>query len=311
MRTIFMGTPAFAIPSLDILAGMPEIKLCGVFTQPDRPKGRGQHSSPSPVKVKALEIGVDVFQPSSGQDDDFLYTLSSLRPELIVVVAYGLLLPVEAIGLPRHGCVNVHASLLPKYRGAAPIQQCIIDGCGETGITTMLMDEGLDTGDIIVQRSIRVSPAETSGTLHNKLSLLGAEVLKETVEKLLCGTATFTPQNDFLSTYAPRLQKESGRINWRKTASEIDALIRGVQPWPTAYTVLDGKVMKIWQAEVVKQEPEWEPGTIIDVGPGGFKIATTEGVLLIKEIQMEGKKRMRVSDYIKGNEIKVGDKLGA
>lgn len=311
MRTVFMGTPEFAVPCLEILAQMCDVELCGVFTQPDRPKGRGQKSASSPVKLKALELDINVFQPTSGCDDDFIEVLISLKPDLVVVVAYGLLLPAKALYLPAHGCINVHASLLPSYRGAAPIQQCIIDRCQETGITTMLMDEGLDTGDMIIQKRVTLVPDETAATLHDKLSVLGAETLKETIERIQEGTVTFTPQNHRLATYAPRLNKETGRINWNKTAMEIDAFIRGVQPWPTAFTELDGKIMKVWGAEALVEKHNVTPGVIIDVNNEGIKVAAADGVLFIKEIQMEGKKRMKVIDYIKGNQVVAGNRLGA
>ncbi len=311
MRTVFMGTPEFAVPCLEVLSQMKGLELCGVFTQPDRPKGRGQQSACSPVKMKALELNIDVFQPTSGRDQRFIEALLSLKPDLIIVVAYGVLLPAEVLSMPRYGCINVHASLLPYYRGAAPIQQCIIDRCQETGITTMLMDEGLDTGDMIIQKRITLAPDETATTLHDKLSALGADTLRETIEKIQAGTATRTPQNNQLATYAPRLKKETGRIRWNKTASEIEALVRGLQPWPTAFTELDGKVMKVWRAEVLAHIHNVAPGLILDINNEGIKVTTSDGILLIKELQMEGKKRMKVRDYIKGNQITVGNRLGA
>lgn len=310
MRTVFMGTPEFAVPCLEMLTKIHGVELCGVFTQPDRPKGRGKKNAGSPVKAKALELNIDVFQPISGRDDSFVETLSAIKPDLIVVVAYGIILPLEVLLLPRYGCINVHASLLPQYRGAAPIQQCIIDRCQVTGVTTMLMDEGLDTGDIIIQKNLTVSPEETSATLHDKLSVLGAATLEETVNKIQSGTATYTPQNNQQATYTSRLKKESGRINWHKTAEEIEALIRGLQPWPTAFTELYGKMMKIWSGKALDQSHNSIPGVILDVTPHYFAVSTAEGILLVQEIQMEGKKRMSVNDYLKGNLIAVGSKLG-
>lgn len=310
MRTVFMGTPNFAVPCLGVLIRHSEIELCGVVTQPDRPKGRGQHDMYPPVKEQALKHDLMVYQPHSGKDKGFMDVLLKLKPELIIVVAYGIILRDEVLKLPLHGCINVHASLLPKYRGASPIQQCIIDGCHQSGVTTMRMNEGLDTGDMIVQLKIDLAANETSATLHDKLSELGAAALKQTINQLIDGSVVYTPQNHDEATYAPKLHKKSGQIDWTKNAREIDAFIRGVQPWPSAYTLYKGNRLKIWQAVAHEDSVNVKPGTIIKADKESFQVATGKGVLLVKEIQLDGKRRMNIDDFLKGNQIDVGVELG-
>ncbi|MEN1759495.1 methionyl-tRNA formyltransferase [Anoxynatronum sibiricum] len=310
MRTVFMGTPAFAVPCLEVLSTVPEIQLQGVYTQPDRPKGRGYHTSPTPVKAKALDLDLPVFQPESSKDEKFRSTLASWRPEVIVVVAYGLLLPADVIHLPAYGCINVHASLLPFYRGAAPIQQCLIDGCLETGITTMLMDEGMDTGPMLLQKSIVIHEDETAQTLHDRLSVIGAETLRETMISCINQSLDPKPQDHSSATYAPRLTKHAGLINWSASASSIDCLIRGTQPWPTAYTQWNGKTLKIWEASVLSGTSVLPSGTVEQVSSEGMVIATGEDRLLVKDVQLEGKKRMAVCDFLHGHTIKPKTQFG-
>lgn len=310
MRTVFMGTPHFAVPCLEMLAGMYDIELQGVYTQPDRPKGRGYQPAESPVKEKAVQLELPVYQPISAKDTAFITPLQECKPELVVVVAYGLFLPAQVLNMPRYGCINVHASLLPFYRGAAPIQQCLIDGSSETGITTMLMDEGMDTGPILLQEKVSISSDETAVSLHDRLAVLGAETLKQTIHAIAAGDLEPTAQNHQQATYAPRLTKESGRINWFLKAEQIDALIRGTQPWPTAYTTYMGKMLKIWKAQVEKGCEDSLPGTIAAVAPEGMRVSTGLGCLLVQEVQLEGKKRMTVHDFLRGNHLENNQRLG-
>ena len=310
MRTVFMGTPDFAVPCLEVLDTIPEIQLQGVYTQPDRPKGRGYQTAPTPVKAKALTLGLPVFQPYSSKDEAFLTTLEAWKPDLIVVVAYGLLLPADVIQLPMHGCVNVHASLLPLYRGAAPIQQCLIDGCTETGITTMLMDAGMDTGPMLLQKEIAIDFAETAETLHDRLATLGAETLRETIAQCLCQSLKPTPQDHSRATYAPRLTKNSGHIDWNASADSIDCLVRGTQPWPTAYTRWEGKTLKIWRSSVLSGTSPLPPGTIEQISSEGMIISTGAGRLSVTEVQLEGKKRMAVWDFLRGHPIEPQTHFG-
>jgi methionyl-tRNA formyltransferase len=310
MRTVFMGTPHFAVPCLEMLAGMSDIELQGVYTQPDRPKGRGYHLAEPPVKEKALQLELPVYQPISAKVPAFMMPLQEWKPELVVVVAYGLFLPSQMLTMPRYGCINVHASLLPAYRGAAPIQQCLIDGSNETGITTMLMDEGMDTGPILMQEKVSISSDETAVSLHDRLAVLGANTLKMTIHAITAGDLEPTAQNHQLATYAPRLTKESGRIDWFQKAEQIDALIRGTQPWPAAHTTYLGKMLKIWKAQVETGCEDLFPGTITAVASEGMRVSTGSGCLLVQEVQLEGKKRMTVHDFSQGNHLKTNQRLG-
>jgi methionyl-tRNA formyltransferase len=310
MKTVFMGTPEFAVPCLKLLRLMPEINLTGVVTQPDRPKGRGYHYAPLPVKETAVKMNLPIVQPPTSTQPELVSILKEWDPDLIIVVAFGQLLPEFILRLPTHGCINVHASLLPKYRGAAPIQQCLIDGNQITGITTMQMDTGMDTGPILMQDEITVSPLETAVTLHDRLSVLGAVTLKRTIEALVRGDLKPKPQNHNEATYAPRLTKESGRINWNDPAEKIDCLVRGTQPWPTAYSGLNGKTIKIWKSRVIHGSSAYEPGTIIETDQNGIQVSTGSGRLLIEEMQLEGKKRMTVSQFLSGNPVEPKTRLG-
>lgn len=310
MRAVFMGTPAFAVPCIETLSGMPQVELVGVFTQPDRPKGRGYHTAQSPVKEKAVQLGLPVYQPDTAKDFDFVKQIDDWNPDVVVVVAYGLFLPNDALHLPKYGCVNVHASLLPFYRGAAPIQRCLIDGCKETGITTIRMDEGMDTGPILLRSKLSIRSDETSITLHERLAELGASTLQKTIVGMLEGSLEPLPQDHRQATYAPRLTRESGRIDWNENASKIDSLIRGTQPWPTAHTTLNNKMLKIWKARVIPENSEERPGTITAITNQGIVVSTGGGSLLVEEIQAEGKKRMAVQSFIKGNTVIMNTILG-
>lgn len=307
LRTIFMGTPEFALPPLEglLAAG---VNLVGVYTQPDRPKGRGKKLAASPVKQLAVERGIPVFQPQKLRDPQAVAELQALQPDLIIVVAYGQILPKVVLDTPRHHCINIHASLLPKYRGAAPINKVIIDGETETGVTTMLMDVGLDTGDMLVKRSLTIGENETAGQLHDRLAVLGRDVLDETLRQLCAGTLVAEKQDDALSCYAPMLKKEDGLIDWHRSAIEIHNQVRGLDPWPGTYTYLDDEVLKI-AATTVSMEIGGEPGTILSADKTGVRIACGEGSLLVGELQLPGKKRLAAINFLSGRPLFPGTLL--
>ena len=269
-RVIFMGTPDFAVPCLARLVEISDV--VAVVTQPDKPKGRGQKLLPPPVKVFAQEHGIAVYQPVRVKATDFVDVLRGLAPDLIVVVAFGQILSKEILSLPPLGCINVHASLLPRYRGAAPMQWAIVRGEKETGVTTMFMDEGLDTGDMLVRETLPITQAMTAAELHDAMMKLGADVLEKTLFSLSEGTLKRTPQDDALSTYAPLLDKEVGRIDWKKPAQEIHDLVRGLNSWPGAYTMLAGQKFKIWRTRLA--EGTAEPGEIVSVTKQGLLVGT-------------------------------------
>lgn len=297
-----MGTPDFAVPSLKVLIEE-GIEILGVITQPDKPKGRGKKMSMPPVKEEALKYGIDVYQPKKVKDKEFVEFLKSLNPDIIVVVAFGQILSKEILSIPKYGCINVHASLLPKYRGAAPINWVIINGEKTTGITTMYMDEGLDTGDMILKAEIEIGSEETAGELHDRLCILGGEVLRDTLKLIKENKAPREVQDDSLSCYAPMMDKSLGSIDWNKSAKDIFNLIRGTNPWPSSFTKYKGQTMKVWKSKVLDKKSNEKPGTVLKVDQNGIYVSTKDGILLIEEIQMPGKKRMYVKEYIKGNEI--------
>lgn len=298
MKIVFMGTPDFSVPALEKLAQYHDV--AAVVTQQDRPKGRGHKMQYTPVKESAIKLNIPVYQPNKVKEPEFVEILKEINPDAIVVIAFGQIISKEILDLPKYGCINVHASLLPKYRGAAPIQWAVIDGEEVSGVTTMYMAEGIDTGDIIDMTVVPLEPKETGGSLFDKLALEGAELIVKTLEKLENGTAKRTPQIDELSTHVGKITKELGCIDFSKSAKEIECLIRGLNPWPSAYTFMDGKIMKIWDAEVVDEKIEKIPGTIIEKGKDFIKVATGEGVLKINELQIEGKKRMSVAAFLNG-----------
>ncbi|MDD3183749.1 MAG: methionyl-tRNA formyltransferase [Anaerostipes sp.] len=308
MKVIFMGTPEFAVPTLEKLIEHHEV--IAVVSQPDKQKGRGKKVLMTPVKEKAVEHGLLVLQPERARDEEFTAKLQELNPDVIVVVAYGQILPESILNIPKYGCINVHGSLLPKYRGAGPIQWAVLNGEKETGITTMYMGKGLDTGDMIDKVSMELDPKETAGSLHDKLMHQGAQLLIETLEKLENYTAVRTKQNDQESSYAPMLTKEMGQIDFTKSAKEIECLIRGLNPWPSAYTKLNGKVMKVWDADVKMWTGDEKPGTIVDITKKSIVVAAGENALELKEIQLAGKKRMQVQAFLLGYEVSVGTVLG-
>ncbi|MBI3398854.1 MAG: methionyl-tRNA formyltransferase [Deltaproteobacteria bacterium] len=305
-----MGTPEFAVPPLKALIEAGE-DIAAVITRPDKAKGRGKKLTPPPVKEHALQYSIPVLQPEKIRDEAFINTIKRLCPDLIVVIAYGKILPKAILDIPPYGCINVHASLLPKYRGAAPINRAIINGEKETGITTMLMDEGMDKGDMLLTGKVEIRDDETAADLHDKLKHIGAALLIQTMKGLKTETIKPIPQDNSQASYAPMLKKEDGRIDWTMKPDAIRNLIRGLNPWPGAYTKWEGKQIKIFRAEVVTSEfgvgsLEKEPGTVIDVSAEGICVATGKGKVLITELQPENRNKMSVSEFIKGYRICKG-----
>lgn len=305
MRIVFMGTPDFAVPSLQALIDAGH-DVCAVYTQPDKPQGRKQILTAPPVKTLALEHDIPVFQPNTLKNEDEQARLRELAPEVIIVVAYGKLLPKAVLDIPPHGCINVHGSLLPRWRGAAPIQWAVIAGDEMAGVTTMQMAEGLDTGDMLLTYETKVGEKETAGELFDRLAQSGAELLTQTLVKL--DEITPRPQDDAQSCYAHMLDKQMAVIDWSKSAHEIDCLIRGLNPWPIALTTLSGERLKVFAAE--KAAGNGEPGTVLEADPKkGLTVACGEGALKLIEIQLVGGKRMKTTDFLRGHVIEVGTKL--
>lgn len=305
MRIVFMGTPDFAVPSLQALIDAGH-DVCAVYTQPDKPQGRKQILTAPPVKTLALEHDIPVFQPNTLKNEDEQARLRELAPEVIIVVAYGKLLPKAVLDIPPHGCINVHGSLLPRWRGAAPIQWAVIAGDEMAGVTTMQMAEGLDTGDMLLTYETKVGEKETAGELFDRLAQSGAELLIQTLVKL--DEITPRPQDDAQSCYAHMLDKQMAVIDWSKSAHEIDCLIRGLNPWPIALTTLSGERLKVFAAE--KAAGNGEPGTVLEADPKkGLTVACGEGALKLTEIQLVGGKRMKATDFLRGHVIEVGTKL--
>ncbi len=303
-----MGTPAFAVPVLKALIDSQD-EVVAVVTQPDKPAGRGKRLTPPPVKVVAERAGIPVWQPVKLKDEDFLRKLKALEPDAIVVAAYGKILPRVILELPRHGCINVHASLLPKFRGAAPINWAIIAGEKETGITIMQMDEGMDTGDIILQEAIPIGPEETAGELHDRLAELGAKLIVKALEGLKQGHLKPRKQPEEGVSYAPMLKKEDGFLDFTLPAEELARLIRGLDPWPSAYAYFRGKLVKFFKPSVEEQTVQAVPGEIVAAGADGLRIATGKGLLKIKEVQVEGKKRVSVADFVHGWRPQPGERF--
>jgi methionyl-tRNA formyltransferase len=315
MRLVFMGTPDFAVPSLQtLLEG--EDHVVGVIAQPDQPAGRGMALRAPPVKRLAQVHHLPVFQPTKLRAPEVLAQLHAWQPDLIVVAAYGKILPTTILTLPPHGCINVHASLLPKYRGAAPIQWSIACGETETGITIMRISEQMDAGDILLQKAIAIADSDTGGTLHNKLAALGAQALREALTLLKQGQLIARSQNEAEATYAPLIKKEDGRINWSEDAVTIERRIRAFNPWPSAYTTLDSKLLKIFAAQVVKQEEagkpaaQFSPGTVVAVTVESLIVAVGADFLALNEVQLEGKKRLLIGEFLKGYRLAPGLVLG-
>lgn len=305
MKVVFMGTPDFAVGTLEeIIKAGHEVAL--VVTQPDKPKGRGKSMQFPPVKECALKHGIEVFQPQKIRETANVEYVRKYNPDIIIVVAFGQIVPKSILDMPKYGCVNVHASLLPKYRGAAPIQWAVINGDEVTGVTTMRMDEGIDTGDMIAKRQVRLAEDETGGSLFDKLADVGAKLCVETMDMIEQGTAEYTPQDSEASTHTSMIRKELGAIDWNKSAVEIERLIRGLNPWPSAYTHLNGKTFKIWKAVVNEENSTFKAGCISKIGKNDFSVQTGSGQLILHEVQLEGKKRMDAGSFLRGNQIEEG-----
>ena len=309
MKAVFMGTPDFAVGTLEELIHSRH-EVAAVVTQPDKPKGRGKAMQFPPVKEVAVRENIPVYQPRRVRDPEFIKILKEIDPDVLVVVAFGQIIPQEIIDLPKYGCINVHGSILPKYRGAAPIQWAVIDGEKESGVTTMQMDAGLDTGDMLLKTIIPLEKEETGGSLFEKLSTAGAKLLIETLEKLEEGSIVPEKQGESPTPYAKMLTKEMGDLDWKKDAVLLEQLIRGLNPWPSAYTHLNGKTLKIWSAEVEERETKEKPGTVVEVNKKELKVQTGKGILSLKEVQIEGKKRMEIDAFLRGNTVKEGIVLG-
>lgn len=309
MRAVFMGTPEFSVGTLDAMCKAGH-EVVAVFTQPDKQKGRGKSVLMTPVKERALELNIPVYQPEKLKEDENYELLKELNPDVIVVVAYGQLITKRILDLPKYGCINVHASLLPKYRGAAPIQWAVIDGEEVSGVTIMKMDESLDTGDMIMKTELVLDEKETGGSLHDKLAIEGANLLVKALEALENNTATYTKQDDSKMTYAKKLTKELGNIDFSMPSKEIERLVRGLNPWPSAYTTYDGKNMKIWDVDVTDKQFDGENGEIVEVSKNDFTIKTFDGGIIVKEVQLQGKKRMDAGSFLRGTKVEKGVILG-
>jgi methionyl-tRNA formyltransferase len=307
-QIIFFGTPDFAVPTLKTLLGGPD-RVVAVVTQPDRRRGRGQKVFPSPVKEVAQGQSIQVFQPERARDEGFQKQLHELRPDLFVVVAYGQILPQGLLDIPEQGSVNVHASLLPKYRGAAPIAWAILRGEEVTGVTTMMMDAGMDTGDILLQAETPVGEKETFKTLHDRLASLGAHLLSDTMAGLKAGSLSPRPQEHLKATYAPMIKKEDGHIDWSKGAPDIDRLIRAFNPWPGAFSLWEGRLLRIYGGEIRRGNPDGKPGTVVWLGSDFIEVKTGKDSFVIREVQLEGGKRMSVKDFLPGHPVAVGTLL--
>ncbi|OPX42346.1 methionyl-tRNA formyltransferase [Ruminiclostridium hungatei] len=311
MRIVFMGTPDFAVPSLEMLV-KDGYEVVAAVTQPDKPKGRGNKLAAPPVKEFALKNGIQVLQPEKIKTPEFIAQIRELQPDLLITAAYGKILSKELLEVPAQGCINVHGSLLPAYRGAAPINWAVINGENKTGITTMFTDVGLDTGDMLLKKELAIGQNMTAGELHDKMAVLGAEVLSDTLLELKKGTLQRIPQDDSVSTYAPMMNKELGLIDWNKKAGEIHNLVRGTDPWPGAYTFLDGNRMRVWKTSLIKESADSskENGRILKVDDEGILVKCPDENLLLLEVQFDSSRRMSVKEYIRGHQIKTGETLG-
>lgn len=307
MRILFMGTPEFARVALKALCEDNRDVVC-VVTQPDKPKGRGYEMAMPEVKVYALEQNLPVYQPETLKDGALTPILEQYKPEVIIVVAYGKILPEYILNFPKYGCINIHGSLLPEYRGAAPIQRAVIDGKKVSGVTSMYMEKGLDTGDMLLKRELPIGEETTAGQYHDALALLGGEVLLKTLDALKEGTLTPQKQDDSLSTYASQLSKAEGEIDWNNTNEQIYNKVRGLNPWPKAFSFIGGKRFVV--DFVYKCDDEGEAGEVICADKDGIKVACKKGSIIIKEIKVEGKKKMSAEDYLRGHKIEKGTKLG-
>lgn len=310
MQIVFMGTPEFAVPSLDVILTSRHT-VAAVITQPDRPKGRHLHLQPSPVKVFAAKNSLPVFQPEKLNEESFKKGIYDLNPDAIAVVAYGKIIPKWMLHLPHYGCINVHASLLPRYRGAAPIQRAIMDGLTETGITTILLDEGMDTGDILLQSRIPIEPENTSGDVAKKLSEVGAELLLQTLDGLEKDQIAPKKQEEDKASYAPKIEKEEALLTWSLPALRLANLIRALSPFMGAHTHLRGERLKVWEAKVTEKAgtSAREPGTVVSFDDDGIVVAARNDCLVLTLVQPENKRKMEASEFLKGHKLKIGEKL--
>ncbi|GFO69446.1 methionyl-tRNA formyltransferase [Geomonas limicola] len=307
MRIVFMGTPQFACPTLKTLIDRGE-NVVAVVTQPDRPKGRGQQTLPPPVKELAVTHGIPVLQPVKVRHPEAIEEIRALEPDLIVVVAFGQILPKALLDIPGKGCINVHASLLPRYRGAAPLNWCIINGETETGVTTMLMDVGLDTGDMLLKAVTPIDPDEDTSSLHDRLSMLGAELLAQTIDLAAKDMLQPEKQDDALTCYAPMMKKEDGLIDWTRDAAAIKNQVRGMTPWPGAFSYLDDKFLKVYRVQ--KADGAGRPGEVLRASRDGIEVACGTGSIVIYELQLEGKKRLPAAEFLAGCKLEPGTLIG-
>ncbi len=309
MRVIFMGTPDFSVPTLESLIESRH-EVAAVVTQPDKPKGRGKEIHMTPVKEVALRHQIPVYQPVRAREASFVEEMRALKPDVMVVIAFGQILSKELLEVPKYGCVNIHASLLPKYRGAAPIQWAVINGDKETGITTMMMDVEMDTGDMLETSVAELDPQETGGSLFDRLSLLGGDLILSTLEKMEAGTLVRRPQDHSQATYVKKISKSMGDIDWTMDAASIERLIRGLNPWPSAFTKLNGKMLKIWRAEVLPGSGgDKACGTVLEAAGDTLTVQTGDGILKLIEVQLEGKKRMETAAFLRGFPVEAGTVL--
>ena len=313
-KVIYMGTPDFAVPALHALI-REGYQVTGVVTQPDRPKGRGKAMIPSAVKEAAMQYDLPVWQPVKVRNPEFVSFLAEQKPDIIIVAAFGQIIPKSILDLPPYGCLNIHGSLLPAYRGASPVQQAVLNGDPESGVTIMRMGEGLDTGDIISKKAVPLAPDETGGSLFDRLSVLGAELLIETLPSVFSGEAVYEKQPEESPTpYASMLKKESGLMNFSQTAEALERTVRAMDPWPGAYTYLDGKTLKIWKSRVAdadgQEALDAAPGTVLRTDKEGIYTACGEGVLVLTEVQLEGRKRMPADAFLRGCAVAQGTLLG-
>lgn len=309
MRVVFMGTPDFAVPCLQNIIDS-GYNVVGVVTQPDRPKGRKQILTKSPVKVLAEKLNLEVFQPEKIKDSEAIEHILSWNPDIIITAAYGQIIPEKLLEAPKHKGINVHASILPKYRGAAPIHKAIIDGEKETGITIMYMVKELDAGDIITQEKIAIEYNDTTGILHDKLSKVGSELLISTLKLIEDSTIQPTAQNSELATFAPTLKRNDELIDWNMSNENIYDLVRGLNPWPISFTYVNGEVFKIWWAEPINCDKKYTPGTVVRIDKECLYIACSVGALSLIEVQPAGKRKMNINSYLQGSKLKVGDIIG-
>jgi methionyl-tRNA formyltransferase len=309
LSVVFAGTPGFAVPALEAIAASRHA-VSAVYTQPDRPAGRGLRLEPSPVKVAATARGIPVEQPATLRDPAAVERLAARRPDVMVVAAYGLLLPQAVLDVPRLGCLNIHASLLPRWRGAAPIQRALLAGDRETGITLMKMEAGLDTGPMLARRALAIEPGETAGSLHDRLAALGAAMIVGALDSLEAGTARFEPQDPAVATYARKLTKAEAAMDWCRPAVDLERQVRAFDPWPVAETKLDGQQLRVWRAHAVPGPTGAAPGTVLSCGAGGIAVATGEGSLVLDRIQVPGRRAVGADEYARARDL-TGTVLGA